>query len=57
MLIPEEASSQVRQEKDQRPIIVFFGRTGSGKSALCNKLAGRTIFKEGATLLSETNVP
>lgn len=34
--------------------IVLVGRTGVGKSSLGNKLAGKTIFPEGNTLLSET---
>jgi len=37
--------------------IVFFGRTGAGKSALCNQIAGKKIFEEGHRLDSKTDRP
>jgi len=41
-------------ESTQTVNIIFVGRTGSGKSSLCNKIAGRTLFREGHNLFSET---
>lgn len=41
----------------QNSKIVVFGRTGSGKSSLGNRLAGdQTVFKIGNTLMSETSI-
>ena len=51
---PEPSSNACNEETI--PAIVVFGRTGAGKSAFCNKIAGTMIFTEGNTLTSETSV-
>ncbi|HRP37945.1 MAG TPA: 50S ribosome-binding GTPase, partial [Candidatus Dojkabacteria bacterium] len=42
------------QKKQQDLSIVVFGRTGTGKSTLINKLAKTRVFDEGDTIFSET---
>jgi len=51
----ESSSGSCNGESQSISTIVVFGRTGVGKSALCNQIAGSKVFVEGETLTSETS--